>query len=357
MNRISKLLQVLKEKQVEGFFTSSVANITYLTGFTGDSSRLIITPDRCVLMTDGRYTEQAKQECPEEVEIFKWLNNKRYANETYFHIIDISGIKSLGFEGNLLSYTEYETLNKGLEHVDFINIEGVVESIRQQKDPEEIEKLSIACDISDRALELTLPYIREGITELELTARLEFNMKTNGAENLSFETLVISGTRTSLLHGKPSDKKINRGELVLLDFGALYKGYHADISRTFIMGQANEKQKEIYTYIQQAEMKAIMTLKPGISAQIPDQKVRSIIPDKYLDYYYPGLGHGVGIQIHEEPFLGHTSENILEQNMTLTIEPGIYIPGWGGIRIEDTVVIQEQSARCLSRFPRDLIIL
>lgn len=357
MNRISRLLQVLKERQVEGFFTSSIANITYLTGFTGDSSRLIITPDRCVLMTDGRYTEQAKMECPHDIEVFNWLNNKRYANETYFYIVDTSGIKSLGFEGNQLAFTEYETLKKGLEHIDIQNIEGIVESLRQQKDPEEIECLRTACEISDRALELTIPYFREGITELELAARLEFNMKTNGAENLSFDTLVISGSRTSLLHGKPGGKKINRGDLVLLDFGALYKGYHADISRTFVLGEPNDEQKEVYSIIQQAEADAIMTLKPGISAQVPDQKVRSIIPNKYIDYYYPGLGHGVGLQIHEEPFLGKTSESMLDKDMTITIEPGIYIPGWGGIRIEDTVLIQEKEAKCLTNFPRELMQL
>ena len=357
MKRITQLLQALKENQLEGYFTSSVPNITYLTGFTGDSSRLLVTAGRCILMTDGRYTEQARMECSNDIEVFKWLDNKRYTTESYTSLIDEVEIKSLGFEGNILTYTEFETLRKGLDRVEFKNCDGIVEAIRQQKDQKEIEYLRIACEISDKALELTLPHIREGISELELAAQLEFSLKTNGAENLSFDTLVLSGSRTSLLHGKPGEKKLQRGDLVLFDFGALYKGYHADVSRTFVLGEATSQQKEVYHLIQQAEMEAVLSLIPGISAQVPDQKVRKILPETYLSAYYPGLGHGVGLQIHEEPFLGHTSVAILKENMTITIEPGIYIPGWGGIRIEDTVLIQKHSPVCLSKFPRDLMIV
>jgi len=357
MKRITRLLHSLNEKQLEGYFTSSVANITYLTGFTGDSSRLLITPGRCVLMTDGRYTEQARMECPRDIEIVKWIDNKRYASETYAHLIGETGIKSLGFESNILTYAEFETLRKGLDRVEFKNCDGTVEVIRQQKDQEEINHLRTACEISDKALELTLPHIRDGISELELVAHLEFALKTNGAENLSFDTMVLSGSKTSLLHGKPGEKKLQRGDLVLFDFGALYKGYHADVSRTFVLGEATSRQKEVYHLIQRAQMEAVLSLMPGISAQVPDQKVRKILTEPYLSSYYPGLGHGVGLQIHEEPFLGQTSVGILKENMIVTIEPGIYIPGWGGIRIEDTVLIQEHSSVCLSEFPRELMIL
>jgi Xaa-Pro aminopeptidase len=145
--------------------------------------------------------------------------------------------------------------------------------------------------------------------------------------------------------------------LVLFDFGALYKGYHADVSRTFVLGEATSQQKEVYRLIQRAQMQAVLSLKPGVSAQVPDQEVRKILTEPYLSSYYPGLGHGVGLQIHEEPFLGQTSVGILKENMIVTIEPGIYIPGWGGIRIEDTVLIQEHSSVCLSGFPRELMIL
>jgi Xaa-Pro aminopeptidase len=357
MNRITKLLQLLKEKDVDGFFISSVSNITYLTGFTGDSSRLVITPDRCVLITDGRYTEQATQECPPNIEIFKWMNDKRYATETYNHITKSLGIKRLGFEGNYLTFTEYDTLKTGLTDTAIIALSGTVDNIRQDKDDFEIECLRTACQISDKALELTLPFIKEGITELELSAKLEYNLKTNGSEGLSFETIVLSGAKTSLLHGKPANKKLAVGDLVLFDFGALYKGYHADISRTFVIGSVNAQQQEIYNIIKRAQSEAIKSIMPGVSAKTPDQTVRNIIPQKYIDYYYPGLGHGVGLQIHEEPYLGQAWEFILEKNTTLTVEPGIYIPGWGGIRIEDTVLIKDNGTEHLSNFSRELMIL
>jgi Xaa-Pro aminopeptidase len=357
MKRISELLQAIKEKEMDGYFTSSVSNITYLTGFTGDSSRLFVSQSRCVLMTDGRYTEQAVNECPREVEVFKWLDDKRYAVETYRHIMDIPVIERLALESDILTVNEYDTLKQSLSNTELVFISGLVEKQRQKKDFFEIECLRKASAISDKALELTLPFIKEGITELELAARLEYNLKMNGAENLSFDTLIISGARSSLLHGKPSEKKLEQGDLVLFDFGALYKGYHADISRTFILGKASAQQKEVYGIIQRAQEAAVKSLRSGISSQIPDKTVRGIIPESYIGYYYPGLGHGVGLQIHEEPFLKQGFDCTLEKNMTITIEPGIYIPGWGGIRIEDTVVITDNGAESLNHFPRELLEL
>lgn len=357
MKRIQRLLESLKKQEIDGFFTTSVPNITYLTGFTGDSSRLFISANRCILMTDGRYTEQAQLECYNNVEVFKWIDNKRYARDTYQHLMDISGLKRIGFESNLLTFAEYEVLKNSLSSQELIPINGTVELLRQQKDETELDYLTLASEISDKALEKTLPLIKSGISELELAANLEYHLKMNGAENLSFDTLILSGSRTSLLHGKPSDKKLEKGDLVLFDFGALYKGYHADISRTFIVGRASDQQKEMYHIIKKAQEDAVNALKPGISSQIPDNIVRSVIPEKYIGYYYPGLGHGVGLQIHEEPFLGQAHDYKLLRNMVITIEPGIYIPGFGGIRIEDTVLITENGPISFNKFSRELMEL
>lgn len=358
MSRITACLNELKDKGVDGFFTSSVSNITYLTGFSGDSSRLFVSPSRCVLMTDGRYTEQALKECVPGVEVFKWIDNKRYAQDTYRSIMNIAEVQKLGMEETILTHAEYNTLRNSLAHAAFVPVDGMVEKLRQQKDEQEVEYLRTACAISDKALEQTIPFIKVGITELELAARLEFNLKTNGAENLSFDTLLLSGPRTSLLHGKPGEKKLELGDLVLFDFGALYKGYHADISRTFVLGKANDQQKEVYDIIQKAQRKAVNELKANVSSQAISQLVVYAIPEKYISYYYPGLGHGVGLQIHEEPFLGQTyADRPVLENTTLTIEPGIYIPGWGGIRIEDTVLVTEHGQESLSDFTRDLMEL
>jgi Xaa-Pro aminopeptidase len=356
MNRLHEFRKLLSERYLEGFFTASIPNITYLTGFKGDSSRLLVSQNRAVLITDGRYTEQAKNECSTEVEIFKWIDNKRYASETYSQLVKEFQVKTLGIEGNALSVAEFETLQKSALNIVITNNQGLTEKLRAKKTSEEIEYLRKACMISDTALEKTLPFIKEGITELEVVAQLEYQLKMNGAENLSFDTMVLSGTKTSLLHGKPGNKKLAKGYFVLFDFGALFGGYHADISRTFMLGSPSAQQKEMYQVILEAQNAAVSAIKPGITSKELDALVRSILPAKYHEYYYPGLGHGVGLEIHETPFLGRDYEATLEVNNVITIEPGIYIPEFGGLRIEDTVWVQQNKAGILSQFPKELMI-
>ncbi len=357
MKRINKLLDQLKEKDLDGMLISSVPNVTYLSDFTGDSSILVVSTDRCMLLTDGRYTEQAQKECPADIEIFKWLNNKRYGIETYQHIVSELNIGRLGFEGQVMTYSSVETLRKGLEKTELVSLEGCVEKIRRIKDAGEVECLKAACGISVRALEIVLPLIKEGVTEKELAARLDYHLRDQGADAISFDTIVLTGARTSLLHGKPENQTVKKGDFVLFDFGALYKGYHADISRAFIVGRPDHEQQELYDIIMQAQESGVRALMPGVSGRRPDEMVRKHIPEKYIPFYYPGLGHGVGLQIHEEPFIGQASEATLEEGMVLTVEPGIYMPGWGGIRIEDTVWIYDGSPMILTDFPRELTVL
>lgn len=357
MNRLHVFRKLLSENNLDGFFTTSIPNITCLTGFKGDSSRLLISRNRAILITDGRYTEQAKNECSGDIEVFKWIDNKRYASETYSHLLKELQIKTLGIEGNALTVAEFETLQKSAQNIVITNKQGLTEKLRAVKNTEEVEYLRKACRISDIALEKTLPFIKEGITELELTAQLDYQLKMNGAENLSFDTMVLSGARTSLLHGKPGNKKLQNGDFVLFDFGALYGGYHADISRTFMLGSPSAQQKEMYQVIFEAQSAAVSAIKPGITSKELDALVRSILPAKYHEYYYPGLGHGVGLEIHETPFLGRDYEATLEVNNVITIEPGIYIPEFGGLRIEDTVWVQQDKAESLTLFPKELKIL
>ena len=357
MERINNLINILNNKKIDGFLITSEANITYLTGFTGDSSRLIVSPKGCTFMTDGRYTEQAQLECHPKIEIIKWINDERYGTKTYNRCIHDLNIKKLAFEGSVISYSTYQYLTQEVKGCELIPVDGVVEKLRLVKDEKEIEFLKEASKISDKALELTVPYIKPGISEIEILARLEFNLKTNGADDLSFETMVLSGAKTSLLHGKADSKNIEKGDLVLFDFGALYKGYHADISRTFAVGTISSQQQEMYEVIQKAQAEACNSIKAGVHGTIPDTTVRNIIPDKYIDYYYPGLGHGVGLVIHEEPFIKNTCDFIFKEGMVLTIEPGIYIPGIGGLRIEDTIVVKKNGFELLNKFPKDLKIL
>ncbi len=357
MERIKRLLQSMEEQEIDGFLVSSKSNVTYLSKFSGDSSLLLVTPKRTLLLTDGRYTEQAAGECFGEIQIFSWINNERYGIKTYQHLTNELSIKRLGIEGHMMSVSTYKMLDEGLENVELVSMEGVVERLRQIKDQSEIASIRKACEISVEALKKTMPFIKPGISEIELTATLEYNLKICGAENLSFDTIVLSGSRTSLLHGKPGEKKLETGDYVLFDFGALYNGYHADISRTFVLGNPDEEQKELYQVIQQAQMNAVKSIKSGISGIVPDDKVREVIPEKYISFYYPGMGHGVGLDIHEEPFIRQGTASGIEKNMVLTIEPGIYIPKKYGIRIEDTLLVTDDSFELLTDYPRELIVL
>jgi Xaa-Pro aminopeptidase len=347
----------MEELDLDGMLLISEPNISYLTGFSGDSSRLLVSKMGCVFLTDGRYTEQAVKEIHPEIEVFKWIDDKRYGIETYQKFVDAFQITNLGFESDIMSFAIHQKFEHGVKNVQMIPTEGLVETLRMVKNEKEIEILRHACKISDKALELALPLIKAGITEKELAAHLEFNMKMEGADDISFPTIILFGNRTSLLHGGPGDTKLQNGDFVQFDFGALYHGYHADMSRTFVIGKASQKQKELYKIMQTAEMKAIESLKHGVEGNYPDTIVRQVIPDSYINDYYPGLGHGVGLVIHEEPFIKNSSNFTFQSGMVVTIEPGVYIPGWGGMRIEDTVLVKENGYEMLTHFPRELMEL
>jgi Xaa-Pro aminopeptidase len=356
MKRIQDLLCTLRENDLDGILVSSEANITYLSGFTGDSSRLIVSKN-AFLLTDARYTEQAKNECHKGITVIKWIDDERFGPKTFLHICNELNIKKLGIEENNITLSEYQRLNQTDSPITLINASGLIENQRLVKDEEEINNLRRACEISVEALEMTLPYAKTGTTELELAGLLEYNMKKCGSQGLSFDSIVLGGARSSLLHGKPGNRKLQHGDFLLFDFGALYNGYHADISRTFIIGKASTEQKDFYRMIQKAQQKSVESVRAGIAGAIPDKVVRDNLSEKYLAYYYPGLGHGVGLEIHELPFIRHSSNFRYKENMTITIEPGCYIPDWGGMRIEDSIVVKENEPEILTNFPRDLIEL
>lgn len=355
--RLKRLINKLTEISADALLVTNPTNVTYISGFKGDSSHLIVTPNGSVLLTDGRYLEQAKIECIKEIEIFNWINNERYGIKSYQYWLDNLNADNFAFESSVLSYNDYHRLATNLKVRKFIPVLDIIEQMRKTKDKFEIEILTQACKVSDDALQATLPIIKPGVSEIEICAELEYNLKTMGANDLSFDTIVLSGARTSLLHGKPGNKKLESGDFLLFDFGACIDGYHADISRTFIIGKADKKQLELYSIIRQAQQSAVEALKDGITGNLPDTIVRSIIPDKYKSYYYPGMGHGVGLDIHEFPFIKQEASFTMMENMVITIEPGIYIPTWGGLRIEDTVLVTKDRYVLLSNFPRELMLL
>ncbi len=357
MSRIERLLGKLNEDNLDGLLLITDQNIRYLTGFTGSDSFIIITPKDKYFITDGRYVEQVEQECP-EFKIVNWRQPSRRLSEAIRDIAIELGLKSLGFEKNHVCYELYDDLNRDITDIELIPTKSIVESIRYRKDDEEILKIKKACEISENALNRLLGSIKPGVTEKELTAELEYHIKKQGADGVGFETILISGKRTSLLHGKPSDKKIEHGDFITIDFGAMYDGYICDMTRTFVVGKASEKQKEVYEAVKEALNYATNSIKSNISSKVPCEKYKKTI-DKagYRDYYYPNLGHGVGLVVHEEPFMGPASEYILEKNCIITVEPGVYIPDWGGVRIEDMILVTDEGFEVLTKLPKDLIII
>lgn len=358
MERVYTLREQFDALQIEAFLVTKVENVTYLSGFQGDSSYLFVTPNTCYLITDGRYTEQALMECHPEITVTGWVENIRYGAKTIRQLAEDAKVTHIGFESENMVFADYNRFSQQLPHLQWVPQGQVIDKLRQIKSDTEIANLQRACEISDRALELTLPKLKAGVKEIEVTAELEYQLKVNGADDISFKTIVLTGARTSLLHGQPGQAKIANGDFLLFDFGALYNGYHADISRTFCIGKANQEQKKLYACLQKAQQSAVNMLTEGATGHEADKIVREILsPQGYLEHYYPGMGHGVGLEIHEQPFIKVNADFEFKSGMVVTIEPGVYLPGWGGMRIEDTVLVTKENPVSLTKFPRDLMEL
>ncbi|KUJ91268.1 MAG: peptidase M24 [Thermoanaerobacter thermocopriae] len=342
----------MKKRDIEAFVICKFVNVTYITGFTGDDSVALVTHDKAIFITDGRYTEQAQK----EVKDFEVIEHKTGIKEVLKEYIKTLGIKKLAFEESI-SYGQYRELKEFLE-IELIPQANLVETLRMVKDEEEIENIKKAQNITDKAFEYLLNFIKVGMTEKEVALELEYFMKKQGAEDLSFDTIVASGKRSSLPHGKASEKVIEKGDFVTIDFGCKVNGYCSDMTRTIVMGKANEKQKEIYNIVLEAQQKAIANLKAGLTSKEADLLARSVIEEKgYGKYFSHSLGHGVGLEVHEAPSLSFKKEEILKEGAIVTVEPGIYIPYFGGVRIEDMVLLKEDGVINLTKSSKYLIEL
>lgn len=354
MARVSRVFDLIARAQVDCVIIKDVTTIRYITGFTGDSSLLFLGKAKGVLITDGRYTEQAKAEIGhfevleykpvDAVSIWKAAAELALAAEA----------KVVGFDGAWYSYEDYLVLQKELQNIVMKSMD--FSAVRMVKDKKEINALVKAAQIADVAFEKLLKDIKPGHTELELAARLEYYMRELGSEKVSFDTIVASGARSALPHGVATAKAIELGDFVTFDFGAVYKGYHSDMTRTVHIGVANDWSKEIYSVVETAQLKGMRAAQIGMTGQELDAIVRKVIEDAgYGKYYVHGTGHGVGLEIHEMPNINKRGAIALQAGMIFTIEPGIYIPGKGGVRIEDTVVLTEEGAHALNGIKKQLI--
>jgi len=318
---------------------SSPENMRYIAGFTGEGYVVISNNERYIF-TDSRYSEKADE-------------------ETEGYIVS---------EGNVFEYLEkFDTVGVEEKHITCLIADKIknkvyksklLDSMRMVKTPEEIEKIRIAEEIACRSFEKVLEYVSVGVRECDIAREFEYIMKKEGAQGPAFETIVISGKKTSLPHGVPSDKKLEKGDLVTMDFGCLYEGYRSDVTRTFCIGKADEKQREIYEIVKEAQQVGLDTIMSGITGRDADAVARKVIEDRgYGEYFRHALGHGVGLAIHELPNLSPRCEILLKPGMIVTCEPGIYIPDFGGVRIEDTVVVTENGIENLCRLSKDLLEL
>lgn len=353
--RVQKLTQKMKDMGIEAVLISSLYNRRYLSGFTGSNAYLYISPNRKILLTDFRYLEQAAAQCP-DFQIVEYRNAG--LTETLEKYLQADGVKLCGFEGNQMIYAEYRLLTEKLPTVEWKSIDDTVEELRMLKTPEELVLLRKASQIGDQAFSHMLDFIKPGLTEKEIGIELEFTMRKLGAEGLSFDSIIASGTNGALPHAHPTDKPIRKGELLTMDFGCLYQGYCSDMTRTVAIGEVSGQLKEIYEITLKAHLESLAALKPGLTGAAVDTVARDIITAAgYGEYFGHSLGHSVGLEVHEAPYLAQRETRTLKANMLETIEPGIYLPGVGGVRIEDLAVLTENGAESLVTSEKRLIVL
>lgn len=357
MNSVEKIKVVLEEKNLDAIYISNIENVNYISGYSDEAAFVIITKKNNYIITDTRFIELAESECV-GFKIINWHLYDRSLVNAIKEICIKENIHKLAFEQNDLVFAKYNELNLTLNDckVELIPSENIVEELRYIKSDSEIEHIRKACEIADKALEDLIPHIKIGTKESDLAAKLEYYLKLHGAQQIGFETILVSGAKSSLLHGKPNDKVLENGDFLIIDYGAKYNGYISDTTRTFIIGSADEKQVELYNMVLEAQLVGIENMGPGIHATKPDDEIRKVVK-KFEDNYYRGLGHGVGRNLHEEPFLGNYGTKNMEAGCVITMEPGIYFPGWGGVRIEDTVLVTENGYEILTKFPKELTIL
>ena len=358
---IKKRLEIFRDKiekenkEIEGFLVTNLKNLNYLTGFDGEGFALIRASGKNYLLTDSRYTEQAQKESPD----FKILTDEPSKKNARIlalkKILVKSKIKKIAFESSDLSYADFKKYSDSFEHIEFLPTENIIEELRMIKDKEEIIKMKKAAQITTESLKDVFEIIKPGMRELDIASELAYTMRKKGAQKEAFETIVVSGQRSSLPHGKPSEKKIDEGELITIDMGANYQNYNSDITRTIIMGTENQKQKKLFSIVLESQKAALEFLKPGVRCKEVDSVARGIIVKKgYGEYFGHGLGHGVGLDIHELPRVSFSDDTVLLSGMVITIEPGIYLPEVGGVRIEDSVLITETGYEILTWFPKIL---
>lgn len=348
-NRVDKLCEKLHDN--EAALISGCPNIFYYSGFTSEDAYLLISHDTRFIVTDSRYTIQAR----EQAQGFEVLDIK----DGFEKVFAKTDAKYIGYEEDIMSVREYKRIRSKLkQNQDLVEMQSIINEQRKTKDEQEIKKIAEAEKIGDEAFSHILKKIKAGVTEREIAFELEFFMKKKGASALSFDTISASGKRSAMPHGVATDKVIENGDFLTLDFGCVFEGYCSDMTRTVAVGKASDRQREIYNIVLDAQNTAINTICEGIPCSAVDAAARNIIKDAgYGDNFGHGLGHSVGIEIHESPSFAPKCNESVKNGNVITVEPGIYIDGFGGVRIEDLIAVQDGKAVNLTHSPKELIEL
>jgi Xaa-Pro aminopeptidase len=349
-DRIQIVRNSFAEKEIEGILISQPYNRFYLSGFYGSDGYLLITDKHIIIIVDSRYTEQAKRESPD----FELFNLVGKMEDWFSNLAGSLDIKRLGFESGNVTYALYRQLTEILQkkqlQLQLIPTDGIVESLRAVKEPAEIDLIMKAVEISDLAIAHIQKIIRPGMTELQVAWEIEKFMRENGSETVPFELIIAAGLNSALPHAHPSKKTIESGEPVVIDIGAKYKNYTSDITRTICVGTPDKTYRKVYDTVLGAQLAAIAIIKEGMSGEAADNIARTVIQEgSFGEKFGHSLGHGLGLETHESPRLSMRSADKLVNGMVFSIEPGIYLPEWGGIRIEDTVVMENGKIKVLSK--------
>ena len=354
--RTEKLMKLLNELNVDGIFLTDLYNLRYFTGFTGTTGVALATKKGNFFYSDFRYRSQAEAQVSKMG--FEFREVSRGSLKFVGEHAEKLGLKKIGFEDNNVTFAMYQKL-KEVFKAELVPVGEKIMYERMIKSDEEILMIKKAIEISDIAFSEALKVIKEGVSEREISAYMEYIQKKNGAEDKSFETILASGVRSAMPHGVASNKKIQKEEFITMDFGAYYNGYVSDMTRTVYYGNnITERHKEIYNLVLEAQILGINTIKEGMMSDDVDKVVRNFLTEKgYGEYFGHGLGHGIGVEIHEFPYLSSACHIELKENMVVTSEPGLYFDGWGGVRIEDDVVVKKDGREVLNKSNKELIII
>ena len=351
--RLARLTDRLTREQLDGLLVGDAANVQYLTGFSGTSALLFVGLRERLFITDYRYATQARSEVGplahiaiEEVSLWSGL---------WQQLAGLANVHAVGFESAHLVHRDFQRLLESGSRWQWRPSVGFVEDLRERKDADEVARIADAVACAERALERTVAGVRGGMTELEIAGVLEAALRQAGSDGFPFPSIVASGPNSARPHARPTSRSIGRGEFVLIDFGARVGGYCSDITRTFVLGQPSERQREVYEVVRQANQRACDQVRPGMVGRDADRLARGYIEDRgFGESFGHSLGHGIGLEVHEAPRLARTADAVLAVGAVVTVEPGIYLPEWGGVRIEDDVHLGADGVRVLTRFPREL---